>query len=181
MRRLLSVMALCLGLFGLSSTALADVVLGVGGNGNVGILEDDIDMPSSWSLSGVVGYRLQLGALEVTPELEVTYLDSIGSLRGNALDAAYQIAGGARAGLALGNWVPSAYAHVGLGRLDLKTNEYAHAETGALVEVGAALDYRLADLVSVGVQVGCAGTHISEDGGQGLSWVRAGAYAALSL
>jgi hypothetical protein len=185
MIRNVAIVAVLLGAVGLATPARADIVLGAGLSGSFGVGGDDIELPGSWSLSGLAGYQLDVGPLEITPELELIYLGSLESLSDDQVDWAFQALGGARAGLALGGWVPSVYLHFGLGNVRFAADDLEHEDTGPALEVGAALDYRLADLLSLGVQVGYNAVRLSDldiaDDVATIRWVRAGVYAKLVL
>ena len=169
-----------------AETARADVELGAMATGNFGVGSTDVRLPSSWSIGGLAGYRFKLDILELTPELELTYLNSSKSLTNGNVDWAFQATAGGRAGLALGGWVPSAFVHFGLGDVRFESSDLVRrTKTGPLVEVGGALDYRLARMISIGVQVSYSAVRLSDVaqnvGSGSINWVRAGGHLIVLL
>jgi hypothetical protein len=180
MRRSLAV-AVAVAALTLTSSARADLVVGAGLSGNFGLGEEAVQLPTSLGLNALVGFRLGLGVLELTPELELTYLGALESLGRDRVSWALQVLGGGRAGVVLGGWVPSAYVHFGLGRVDVAEADVDYERTGPAVEVGAALDYRAFQPLTLGVQVGLSGVRLREVAGEvdNIKWVRAGVHASL--
>ncbi|MBI5545769.1 MAG: hypothetical protein HY901_17915 [Deltaproteobacteria bacterium] len=146
-----------------ASPARADLAVGAGVSGNFGVGNDAIQLPDAWSMDGALGFRIKLSILELTPELDLTYLRSTGTLTNHDIDWAFWVAAGGRLGLQLGFVVPSVYVHYGLGTLQLASaNQITHTKAGPYVEAGGALDFRLADELSLGVQAGYGSVSLSQ-------------------
>lgn len=133
-----------------------DFVLGIGASGNFGLENKQLRLPDSWSVDGALGYRFTLGGVvELTPELDLTYLKSVETLKGSGVDWAFQAAAGGRLGVRIYMVVPSVYALVGLGTLQFTSQDLVrHESTGPYYEVGGAVDFRLGDSVTLGVHAG---------------------------
>ncbi len=145
-----------------SLPARADFLLGIGASGNAGIENKQLRLPDSWSVDGALGYRLTMGVVEFTPELDLTYLRSTGTLTGNDVDWAFQAAAGARLGVQISLVVPSIYVRVGLGMLEVTSRDLVrHSASGPYYEAGGALDVRLGDSVSLGVHAGYGSLSLS--------------------
>ncbi len=163
LRRALVVAALCLGVVLAARPARAELALGAGVSGNFGLSNGSLRLPESWSVDGLLGYRIKLGIVELTPELDLTYLRSVGTLRIHDIDWAFQAAAGGRIGVEIGFVVPSAYLHYGLGTVQFNTQDLVSInKVGPYIEAGGAVDFRLADQVSLGVQVGYGSVSLSD-------------------
>jgi hypothetical protein len=161
--------------------AHADLALGAGVSGHFGVGSEAVSLPTSWSVHGLVGYRLKIDILQLTPELELTYLRSTSTLASREVDWSFQAAAGGRVGLALGPVVPSVYAHFGLGTVSLSRQDLVtHTKSGPYWEVGGALDFQLAEYFSLGVQAGYGAVSLSaietDLDSSKVKWVRAGAH-----
>jgi len=145
-----------------AAPARADLAVGAGVSGNFGLGDGEVTLPQSWSVDGLLGFRIKVAALELTPELDLAYLRSNEPERGGGVDWAFQAAVGGRIGLQLGIMVPSAYLHYGLGVLQVTSRDLIrHEKTGPYWEAGGALDFRLADEVSFGIQAGYGSVSLS--------------------
>ncbi|HEY3449564.1 MAG TPA: hypothetical protein VGK67_24640 [Myxococcales bacterium] len=145
-----------------SLPARADFALGLGASGNFGIENKQLRLPDSWSVDGALGYRFTLGIVELTPELDLTYLRSTGSLKGNDVDWAFQAAAGGRIGVQIYFVVPSVYVLFGLGQLQFTSQDLVkHDGTGPYYEVGGAVDFRLGGSASLGVHAGYGSVSLS--------------------
>lgn len=146
-----------------SLPARADLALGIGASGHFGVQNEQLRLPDSWSVDGALGYRFKLGIVELTPELDLTYLKSTGTLTGNDVDWAFQAAAGGRLGLQFDFVVPSVYVLVGLGVVDFSSRDLVrHTATGPYYELGAAVDFRLGERVSLGVFGGYGSVSLSQ-------------------
>ena len=175
-RRILAI-TLFLGAFSSALPARANIALGVGVSGDFAVGDDAIMLPASWSVDGLLGYRIKLNALEITPELDLTYLKSARTPKSHELDWSFEAGG--RVGLELGTLVPSAYLHFGLGTVELVSVDLLkHRKTGPYVEVGGALDFRPTESISLGVQVGYGAVSLSAIDSSldkaSVKWLRAG-------
>ncbi|MGC4114547.1 MAG: hypothetical protein QM765_08035 [Myxococcales bacterium] len=106
-----------------SLPARADFTFGLGASGHFGVENKQLRLPDAWSVDGMLGYRLTLGIVEFTPELDLTYLRSTGSLSAHDVDWAFQAAVGGRIGVQISFVVPSVYALVGLGMLEVTSQD----------------------------------------------------------
>jgi len=143
--------------------ARADLALGLGVSGNFGVDNDQLQLPDSWSIDGALGYRLTLGIVELTPEVDLTYLRSTGSLKSHDVGWAFQAAAGGRIGVQIGSIVPSVYVLGGLGVLQVTNQDLVqHEKTGPYYEVGGAVDFRVGERSSLGIQAGYGAVSLSD-------------------
>ncbi|MGC4114548.1 MAG: outer membrane beta-barrel protein [Myxococcales bacterium] len=162
MVRTIVAVAACLGVLAVAPPARADFALGAGISGNFGLSNAALHLPDAWSVDAQLGYRIKLGPVELTPELDLTYLRSTGTLRMHDVDWAFQVAGGGRVGVEIGFVVPSAYFHYGLGTVQFASQDLVSInKMGPYFEAGGALDFRLAEELSLGVQVGYGSVSLS--------------------
>lgn len=172
--------AVFLGALSSSVPARAEVALGFANSGYFGVGDAAVSLPTSWSLSGLLGYRVRINRrLELTPELELSYLKAIGPTGYREIERSFQLAGGARLAINLGALVPSAHMHFGLGNVAVLTaNSIKDRKTGPYVEVGGALDARLTPKILLGVQLAFGAVTVSElehdVETSSVKWVRAG-------
>jgi hypothetical protein len=169
-----------------SLPADAHVALGAGVSGNFGLRNDAVALPNSWSVHGLVGYQLNFDILQLTPEVELTYLRSGEVLARREVEWSFQAAAGGRLGVALGPVVPSIYAHFGLGTVSLSRQDLVtHIKSGPYWEVGGALDFQLSEYFSFGLQAGYGGVSLSaietDLANSKVDWVRAGAHFTFFL
>jgi hypothetical protein len=183
-RPVLAASVLCAAVAGTPGAARAAIVLSAGLAGNANVGSNVVKLPASWSLTGMAGLRFEVGPIELTPELELTFHNSFDQLRAEKADRVFQAMVGGRAGLALGSVVPSAYVHFGAGNVHLMNSQNVErSETGPSVEVGGALDYRFAKVLALGVQVGYVDVSLSQLDAdrRNIQWLRVGARASLSF
>ncbi len=183
-RPFLAASVLSLAVTAAPGAAHAAIVLSAGLAGNANVGSNAVQLPASWSITGMAGLRFDLGPLELTPELELTFHNSFDQLRADKADRVFQAMVGGRVGLALGSVVPSAYVHFGAGNVHLMNGSSVdRTETGPSVEVGGALDLRLASFFAVGVQVGYVDVSLSqiEADSKSIQWLRVGAHASLAF
>jgi hypothetical protein len=182
-RRVLAASLFSVLVVALPGPAHAAFVLSAGLAGNANVGSNAVQLPGSWSITGMAGLRFELGVLELTPELELTFNNSFDQLQNDKADRVFQAMAGGRAGLALGGFVPSVYVHFGVGSVHLNDGGVERSPAGPSVEVGGALDYRLAKIFALGVQVGYVDVNLSalEADRRNIQWLRVGARASLSF
>lgn len=183
MRRLLAAMTVLLGLAGFAPQARANLLLGVGASGNFGLGDRSVELPRSYTLDGILGYRIDVEPLELTPELEVIYLGSIDTAAGERSGKSFQVMGGGRLGYRHQDVVPSLFLHFGIGNLAVSSSDVAARETGPAVEAGAAFDVWIRNELSLGVHVGASAMRLADFSRDDfdLSWLRAGVRLAIAF
>lgn len=182
-RPVLAASVLSLAVAAAPGSANAAIVLSAGLAGNANVGSNVVQLPASWSITGMAGLRFEVGPIELTPELELTFHNSFEQLRAEKTDRVFQAMIGGRAGLALGSVVPSAYVHFGAGNVHFMAGSASRSETGPSVEVGGAVDFRLAKILALGVQVGYVDVNLSqlEANRRNIQWLRVGARASLAF
>ncbi len=158
----------------------ADLVLSAGLNGNMHVGGNQVKLPTSFSFSGMAGLRFG-EIITLSPELELTYLDSFKGSDPDRVSRVFQAMAGGRLGIKLDGLEPSVYLHFGAGNVSLSEDEVKRTKTGPSVEAGGALDMSILKLFMVGVQVGYVDVNVSELAANhnNLQWLRVGARASV--
>lgn len=158
----------------------ADLVLSAGLSGNMHVGGNKVKLPTSCSFNGMAGIRFG-ELITLSPELELTYLDSFQGSDPDSINRVFQAMAGGRLGIKLDDLVPSVYLHFGVGNVSLNVNEIKRTKTGPSVEAGGALDLSIFKLFMVGVQAGYVDLNVSELAAnhRNLQWLRVGARASV--